>query len=203
MPLNCFLEFDLIYIFNFEETSLYTMYMFLMIFLLMFLLQLRQWTQMSRYWLSFPTWGDLVRLLVVVTLICHSLASTLDVIVDTISLSSNVLYDITSYRERKRQEYTDGLEYNAIKKLKITKEHIIFSLFRDPHTGEIPNANRPHISIEWCTFQPFVDNKLGRWYVVFDMPPHNNREIPLYFLRKMYAEFVLGKHVNYFYILPF
>ena len=39
--------------------------------------------------------------------------------------------------------------------------------------------------------------------MIFDMPPHNNREIPLYFLRKMYAEFVLGKHVNYFDILAF
>ena len=90
--------------------------------------------------------------------VCRSVASTLDAIVETISLSSNILYNITSYRERKRQEYVHGIEYNAIKKLKITKEHIIFSLFRDPHTGEIPNANRPHISIEWCTFQPFTDN---------------------------------------------
>ena len=33
----------------------------------------------------------------------RSLASTLDAIVDTISLSRNIIYDITSYRERKRQ----------------------------------------------------------------------------------------------------
>ena len=77
--------------------------------------------------------------------ICRSLASTLDAIVETISLSSNILY-----------EYVDGLDYNAIKKLKITKEHI-FSLFRDPRTREILNANRPHISTKWCTCQPFVD----------------------------------------------
>ena len=87
----------------------------------------------------------------------RSLASTLDAIVETITLSSNILYDITSYRERKRREYADGLSYSAIKKLKITKEHI-FSLFRDPRTGEIPNENMSHISIEWCTYQPFVDN---------------------------------------------
>ena len=36
MPLNCLLEFSLIYIFNFEEMLLYTMYMFLMISLLIF-----------------------------------------------------------------------------------------------------------------------------------------------------------------------
>ena len=57
----------------------------------------------------------------------HSLASTLEAIVESISLSRNIIYDITSYKERKRQQYADGLDYNAIKKLKITKEHI-FSL---------------------------------------------------------------------------
>ena len=39
--------------------------------------------------------------------------------------------------------------------------------------------------------------------MVFDVPPHNNREIPLYFLRKMYVEFMLGKHVNYFDMMEF
>ena len=87
----------------------------------------------------------------------RSLASTLDAVVETITLSSNILYDITSYRERKRREYVDGISYSAIKKFKTTKEHI-FSLFRDPRTGEIPNANRTHIAIESCTYQPFVDN---------------------------------------------
>ena len=87
----------------------------------------------------------------------HSLASTLDAIVETTTLSNNILYDITSYRERKRREYADGLSYSAIKKLKITKEHI-FSLFRDPRMKEIPNENRPHISIEQCTYQPLANN---------------------------------------------
>ena len=107
----------------------------------------------------------------------RSLASTLDAIVETISLSSNILYDITSYIEIKRQEYADGIDYNAIKKLKLTKEHI-FSLFRDPRMGEIPNENRPHISIEWCTFHPFVDNWMDRWHMVFDMPHITTRKSP-------------------------
>ena len=37
----------------------------------------------------------------------------------------------------------------------------------------------------------------------FYIPPHNNREVPMYFLRKLYAEFVMGKHVNYFDMLGF
>ena len=39
--------------------------------------------------------------------------------------------------------------------------------------------------------------------MVFDIPPPNNREVPLYFLWKLYVEFVTGKHVNYFYMLGF
>jgi hypothetical protein len=34
--------------------------------------------------------------------------------------------------------------------------------------------------------------------MVFDKPPYNNREVPLYFLRKLWDEFILGLHVNYF-----
>jgi hypothetical protein len=34
--------------------------------------------------------------------------------------------------------------------------------------------------------------------MVFDKPPCNNREVPLYFLRKLWDEFILGKNVNYF-----
>ena len=39
--------------------------------------------------------------------------------------------------------------------------------------------------------------------MVFDKPPCNNVEVPQYFLRKLWAEFVLGFHVNYFDIIEF
>ena len=39
--------------------------------------------------------------------------------------------------------------------------------------------------------------------MVFDKPPCNNVEVPQYFLRKLWAEFVLGFHVNYFDITEF
>ena len=82
----------------------------------------------------------------------RSLASTMDAIVDTISPSTNSVYDITSYREWKIREMVDGLDYDAIKKLRISKE-LMFALFKDPRTGEIPDTRKPHISIEWCTYQ--------------------------------------------------
>ena len=114
----------------------------------------------------------------------YSLSDWLLSIVDMIARSNDALYSITSYRERKRQQYTDGLSYNEVKKLKITKEHI-YKLFRVPGTDDIPESTRPHISIEWCTFPPIRDHWMDRWYMVFYIPLHDNREVPLYFLRKL------------------
>ena len=39
--------------------------------------------------------------------------------------------------------------------------------------------------------------------MVFNEDPHGNRDIPLYFLRKLYIESILEKHVNYLEILEF
>ena len=111
----------------------------------------------------------------------HSLSNSLLSIVDTITRSNDALYSITSYRERKIQQYADGLSYNEVKKLTITKQQI-YSLFRLPQMDDISKINRPYISIEWCTFPPIRDNWMDRWYMVFYIPPHNNREVSLYFL---------------------
>ena len=67
----------------------------------------------------------------------RSLSDSLLSIVDTIARSNDALYRIASYRERKRQQYADGLSYNEVKKLKITKQ-AIYSLFRLPGTDDIP-----------------------------------------------------------------
>jgi hypothetical protein len=32
--------------------------------------------------------------------------------------------------------------------------------------------------------------------MVFDKPLYNKRDVPLYFLRKLWDEFILGKNVN-------
>ena len=111
----------------------------------------------------------------------RSLSDSLLTIVDTITRSNDDLYSIASYRERKRQQYVDGLSYNEVKKLKITKQHI-YSLFRLPGMDDILKINMTHISIEWCTFPPIRDHWMDRWYMVIDIPLHNNREVMLYFL---------------------
>ena len=87
----------------------------------------------------------------------HSLSASLLTIVDTISRLNNALYSIASYRERKIQEYANGLRYSEIKKLKITKENI-YTLFRVPGIDDISKSIGPHISIEWCIFSLIRDH---------------------------------------------
>ena len=118
--------------------------------------------------------------------LCHSLSDSLLSIVDTIARSNDALYSIASYMERKRKQYADGLSYNEVKTLKIMKQHI-YTLFIFPRIDDIPEINGPHISMDWWTFPPIRDNWMDRWYMVFDIPPNNNREVPLYFLQKLYA----------------
>ena len=91
-------------------------------------------------------------------------------IVDTIARSNDALYSITSYRERKRRQYADGLSYNEVKNLKITKQ-AIYSLFRVPGTDNILEISRPHISIEWCTFPPIRETGWigGTWFLTFPL----------------------------------
>ena len=108
--------------------------------------------------------------------LCRSLSDSLLSIVDTIARSNDAFYSIAYYRERKRQQYVDGLSCNEEKKLKITKQDI-YSLFRLPGTDDILEISRPHISIEWCTFPSIKDNWMDKWNMVFGIPPHNNRGV--------------------------
>ena len=87
----------------------------------------------------------------------HSLSASLLTIVDLIARSNDALYSIACYRETKIREYVDGLSYNEIKKLTITKENI-YTLFRVAGIDEIPKSTRPHISIEWCIFSLIRDH---------------------------------------------
>ena len=81
--------------------------------------------------------------------LCRSLGQTIDKIVGTICDAQGALYDITSYRESRRQFYANGISYKDVKNLKITKD-MLFSLFRDPSNGMSPPVTKLHISIDWC-----------------------------------------------------
>ena len=129
------------------------------------------------------------------------LADALDTITKTIIEAQGALYNISSYKESRRKYYSDGLSYKDIKDLKITKDQL-FSLFQDPSTGLVPPTSQAHISID-CIEQNIKANWMDRWYMVFDEDPQGNMDIPFNFLRNLYVEFILGKHVNYFNILDF
>ena len=131
-----------------------------------------------------------------------SLGEALENITNTIFNAQGALHNINSYKHSHRKYYSIGLSYKYVKKLKITKDQL-FSLFWDPSTGLVHPPSQPHISIDWCIEPNIKSNWMGHCYMVFDEYPHGNRDTPFYFLRKLYAKFILGKHVNYFDILEF
>ena len=98
--------------------------------------------------------------------LCCSLLASLECIIDTINRSNDALYSISSFRERKWQEYVDGMRYNEIKNLKITKNKI-YSQFRLHGIDNILETTRTHIYIKWCVSKPIRDHLMDRWYMFF------------------------------------
>ena len=77
----------------------------------------------------------------------QSLGQTIDTIVGTIHDAQGTLYDITSFRDSRREFYANEMSYKDVKNLKITKD-MLFSLFRDPSNGMTLPVSKPHISID-------------------------------------------------------
>ncbi|XP_059065229.1 uncharacterized protein LOC131031138 [Cryptomeria japonica] len=63
--------------------------------------------------------------------------------------------------------------------------------------------NQKRISIRWCVHLEMARYFWDRWWMVFDYPPHRNYEVPFYFLKKLYCEFVMNQKPNYFDIKSF
>ena len=123
------------------------------------------------------------------------LGEALDNITNKIYNTQGAMYNINSYKDSQRKYYSIGLSCKYVKKLKITKDQL-FSPLWHPNIGLVPPTNQPHISIDWCIERNIKSNWMDRWYMVFDEEPHWNRDIPFYFLRKLYVELIMGKHVN-------
>ena len=96
-----------------------------------------------------------------------------------------------------RAFYSDGLSYREVYKLNIGKGNFKH-YFVNPKIGEEISEKRPRISIRWCTHPRIAAHFWERWWMVFDHPPHANHEVPMYFLRNLWAEFELGLKPNYF-----
>lgn len=96
-----------------------------------------------------------------------------------------------------REYYFNGLTKEKINDLNITKAQL-YSLFTDLRKHQPPSIMKPRVCMDWCYFQPWRDKWMQKLFKIFDVHPCNNREVPQYFLRKLWAEFLMGEHVNYF-----
>jgi len=70
----------------------------------------------------------------------------------------------------------------------ITRQNL-FSLFVDPWNNQPLLVKEKHICMDWYTSQPFRVNWIEKWFMIFDKPPFNNREVPLYIFEKFLVEF--------------
>jgi len=113
-----------------------------------------------------------------------SLASSLDTIVYSIAIYQYQLSNVSNYRARIFEYYWIGLHKNQFIDLHITKKQLIaFPI--DPRTRVQPLVTKRCICVDWCTYQSFLENCMDSLFTVFGKPPHNNRDVPLYFLRKL------------------
>ena len=65
-------------------------------------------------------------------------------------------------------------------------------------TGQSLDVRKRRVCMDWCNYQPWRENWRKRWFMAFDMPPCNNLKVPQYFTKKLWVDFVLRFHVNYF-----
>ena len=100
-------------------------------------------------------------------------------------------------REEQIIYYANKLSYNDVIKKDIGKGRIN-ALFKKPRKQDIVKHTTKRFSIHWYIHDDIRNKFWDRWWMVFDAPPHNNHEVPMYFLQKFYYEFVLGEIPNYF-----
>jgi hypothetical protein len=127
----------------------------------------------------------------------ETLSKSLELILTHVGSVSGQLNLWHNKREEQKQYYANKLSYEDIKKKEITKDDIC-KLFKKPGEIETLKPTTRRIPIHWCLNEDIKTNFWDRWWMVFDSPPCNNHEVPIYFLRKLYCEFVLKEVPNYF-----
>ena len=105
------------------------------------------------------------------------------------------------WRDTMHEMFDDGLDYDEVAALNITKDDLA-SLFANPKIGIQVDRKNPKLSVKLHTNHAICTKFWDHWWMVFDMPPHRNLEVPFYFLRKLYVEFVLKFKVNYWSMKP-
>ena len=125
------------------------------------------------------------------------LASSLESINTQIASVSGQLDIWRAKRDEQKRFYANKLSYEDVKKKEIPKGSIC-ALFRKPGEQNTVREGTKRFPIHWCIHDAIRNNFWDRWWMVFDAPPCNNHEVPMYFLKKLYCEFVLGEIPNYF-----
>jgi hypothetical protein len=96
--------------------------------------------------------------------------------------------------------YANKFLYEDVKKKKITKYDIcsLFRKLREQNTLRTTTKWFPSIGAFNEDIKIFFVKKL---WVVFDVSPYNNHEIPVHFLRNLYYDLLLREIPNYFVML--
>ena len=95
-------------------------------------------------------------------------------------------------RDEQKGYYANKLSYQDVKKKDIPTGRIC-ALFRKPSEQDTIRETTKQFPIHWCIHDAIRNNLCDRWWMVFDAPPCNNHEVSMYFLKKLYCEFVLGR----------
>ena len=112
--------------------------------------------------------------------------SMLNTIVGNIETLTNEKNSSLHWRDEIHAMFDDGLDYDEAMALNISKDDLV-GLFVDPKTSKQVECTKPKLSIKWCTNEVMHAKYWDRWWMVFDIPPHNNLEVPFYFIRKLYT----------------
>lgn len=80
----------------------------------------------------------------------QSLATSLETLSSGVIVVSTQITKWGSFRDRCRQFYADGLSYEGVKNINISKQQIC-SLFVDPKTSQSLPINVKRFPIHWCT----------------------------------------------------
>jgi hypothetical protein len=116
-----------------------------------------------------------------------SLVTLFDSIVSFNASAQGILTSIYKYRARMFDYYKTVIDKNQVRYLNITKQDLM-SIFIDPRIKLQQLVNNKRICMDWFIQQHFKDKKIDRCFMVFNKRPYNNKKVPLYFLRKLWAK---------------
>ena len=93
-------------------------------------------------------------------------------------------------------QFDDSFNYDELVALNISKQNLT-RLFANPKIHNEVDPKKHKFSIKLCTNEVIKTHFLDCLWMTFDIPPHNNLQVPIYFLTKLYVDFFKGVKVNH------